>query len=112
MATAITQKYVNRVMFSDIDPFEIVRVISERTLEVRRMNATLTEISANAIREGMAVGGFAAHLPEDVKQEYVYTSDVNAPTFKIYRRKDGRYYNGCLKYVLSDSPYKNYDYNF
>lgn len=50
--------YANHIGYSDVNPYEVVKVISEKCLEVRAMDAT----RANPKNKlGFAQGGFVGH---------------------------------------------------
>lgn len=108
-------KYANHIGYSDVTPCEVVKVVSENTLEIRYMNA---ERNPNWQPEIIS-GGFAGHCVNQNEQQWIITSDPEAPTFRIRKskskspRKNGQWFcaNGS-RYKLADEPRKYYDYNF
>ena len=107
-----TKNYANRIMFSDIRPYEVVRVLSENRIEVREMNAVETEASRKARSNTFHEGGFLGNC-DDSNQEWDITSNPNNTITTIRRHKDGKWYcSGGSKYILSDTPKKFYDFNF
>lgn len=102
-------KYANYHGYSDIYPYEIVRKVSDKTLEIRGMNAE-KDPTWKPIFEA---GGFAAHCVNNSDQRWVITSDETLSTWRIRLHKDGiwRDKNGA-KYYLNDKPRAFYDYNF
>ena len=50
-------QYANMYGWSDVEPFEVVRVISDKTLEVREMDGERDE----SVKLEFHVGGFSAH---------------------------------------------------
>ena len=107
----ITQKYVNCYGYTDITPYEVVRVISEKTIEVREMDCKLTEASKQAMQESFVPGGFCGHTDNSL-QDWIIASNPNHAVIRLYLHKDGCYYGFSGKGRLSDFPIKHYDYNF
>ena len=106
-----TDKYAIHYGWTDRNPFEIIRVVSDRTIEIREMKATL-DANWKPIFE---VGGFGGHCTNSREQKWNIFSDESQPIFRIRRsNKRGRPWRDKygLQYALSDSPYKYYDYNF
>jgi hypothetical protein len=102
-------KYANHHGYSDVNPFEVVKVISDKTIEVREMNAERDD----SVKMEFHVGGFSAHCSNQRDQKWFITSDESAPVIRIrlsknrgWQDKHGR------RFVLADSPLKFYDYNF
>jgi len=110
MKTSTTfPKYANYHGYSDIEPYEIVRVISEKTLEVRPMNSIFDESCKGDLK--FHIGGFAAHCSNPEVQKWIITSCPEASTMRIRMTKRG-WRNGNMKFYLSETPTKFYDYNF
>lgn len=105
---ARTASYANLHGYSDIEPYEIVRVISDKTIEVRNMSA---ERDPNWKPE-IIPGGFAGHCVNQNEQRWIITPRLDAPVVRIRLGKKGwRNKYGAL-FVLSNRPFKYYDYNF
>jgi len=105
-----TLSFANRYGYSDVEPYEIVRRVSDKTVEVRAMNAVR---SNPGIDMGFAPGGFLGHFADQDRQEWTITSNPNARIIRIRLRKDGRWYDSYdNRYGLSAKPDKFYDYNF
>ena len=102
-------EYANHISWSDIEPFEVVKVISDKTIEIREMDAELD----NTWKPDFIVGGFAAHCANQREQRWNIKSNETYPTIRIRLSKNRgwRDSNG-RKFVLSESPRKFYDYNF
>ena len=118
----ITQKYANHYSYTDVNPYEIVRIVSEKCIEIREMNAEKIKWDMKVIQ-----GGFSHHVVNQEKQKWNITSNENAPIFKIRLNKSGTIFCSTTrnhvpnyiwkdshgnKYHLSDNPVKFYDYNF
>ena len=102
-------QYANKIGYSDVVPYEIVRVIGKKTLEIREMDAELDA----AWKPECHVGGFCCHVSNNRDQRWVITPNTNAHTIRVRARKDGYYYDKYgTKFSLSDQPRKFYDYNF
>lgn len=102
------KKYCNHYMYTDVEPYEVVRVISEQTVEVRPMKTTLTRAPKEFHR-----GGFLGHFSDNRAQEYEYESLPEADVIRIrWSKANRRWQKGGNKFLMSDNPYKFYDYNF
>ena len=100
-------QYMNLHIHSDIKPFEIVRRISDKTIEIREMDAILNSDFKPDIEEG----GFVGHCTNQNEQKYAYQSDNNAPIVRCRLTKKGwKSVYGTHK--PSDRPKRFYDYNF
>jgi hypothetical protein len=100
-------KYANKYLHSDVVPFEIVRKVSERCLEVREMTATLVNPAPM-----VAPGGFVGHF-DNSKQQWTLSSNPGNPVERIRLGKNGEWKNsGGSRFVLADEPRKFYDWNF
>jgi len=99
------QVYANWYGYSDVEPYEVVRVISDKTIEVRAMIAT-RDPSWQPI---MHAGGFSAHCSNQHTQRWFYESDPDAPVKRIRKGKKG-WAKGNFR--ISAKPRKFYDYNF
>ena len=103
------EQYANRIGYSDVDPFEVVRRISDKTIEIREMNAVRDE----SVKLEFSPGGFCGHFHDQHKQKWIITSNPDSPVKRIRLRKNGSWYDaGGSKYRLADEPRKFYDYNF
>lgn len=102
--------YANYHGYTDISPFEIVRVISDKTLEVRPMRAEPSPKNKEVLK--FHIGGFAAHCSNQHEQEWIITSSPEADVIRIRLTKSGWWKHGSLKFELSEKPVKFYDYNF
>ena len=105
--------YCNRHLYSDVQPYEVIEVISDTRLKLRSMNVVQTEESVKRLKESFSPGGFLGHFDND-EQEWVCTSDDKGIIVDVRRRKDGHFYevNDSIPYVLSDKPVKFKDFNF
>ena len=89
-------KYANQVGWTDIHPAEIVKWVSAKTLEIRKMDAEeLPVICVNSNN-----------------QKWRIYSNVANPIFRIRLGKNGWKDLEKRYYTLSETPTKYHDYNF
>lgn len=98
-------KYMNLHLWTDVHPYEVVRWVSDKTVELRLMDATrITNME-------FVPGGFAAHCRNNSDQRWTYTSNQSNPVIRARLGKKGwRSANG--RHVPSTEPLKFHDYNF
>lgn len=102
-------KFANKLGYSDIDPFEVVRVVSDKCLEIREMDADRDP----AFKPEFVVGGFAGHCLNQRDQLWIIKSCDDAPVRRIRLNKRGDWKDAHGgRYALGDEPIKFYDYNF
>jgi hypothetical protein len=100
--------FANRLGYSDVEPFEVVRVVSDKCLEVRRMDAERDK----SVELQFDVGGFAAHCVNQRDQKWIISSNPSNPVLRIRLGKQG-WKSACgSRFALADKPIKFYDYNF
>jgi len=98
------RQYCNKIGYSDVYPYEVVRVISANCVEVRMMDAVQVVFPQEFI-----IGGFVAHCADNSNQKYEYTSNENNSVERIRKGKKG-WGNG--RFQMCDNPKKFHDYNF
>lgn len=98
------RKYCNLQFYSDIQPFEVVRVVSDKCVELRRLDFRQTVFPTQ-----FHPGGFSAICADGYSQDYEHISNPENPVFRIRLGKKGW---GKGRYVMSDIPIRYYDYNF
>jgi hypothetical protein len=101
-------KYANLHGYTDVYPYEVVRVISDKTIEVRAMNARPDP----NWKPNIIPGGFAGHCINQDDQTWVIESNPSIETIRMRKRKDGKWYSAFGRHVLADDPKYYYDYNF
>lgn len=102
-------QYANHYGYSDIRPFEVIRKVSDKCLEIREMNA---ERDLSGPELVFIPGGFLAHCPNQRDQRWTITTNEAAPTTRIRLGKTGWKDASGGRYKLSDKPVKFYDFNF
>lgn len=101
--------YANRIGYSDVEPFEIIRRISDKTIEVRAMDAVR---DASVVLEFIP-GGFCGHTVDQHKQRWIITSNADNEVIRLRLHRDGSWRSaGGNRHRLSETPRKFYDYNF
>ena len=100
--------YANHYGWSDVNPYEVVKVISDKTIEVREMDADRDE----TVWLEWVAGGFSAVCTNPHDQRWIIKSDPTAPVIRIRLGKNGWKDKHGRKFKLSDAPHKFYDYNF
>ena len=100
--------YANESGYSDMYPYEIVKVVSENTIEIRPMDTERDD----SVELKWVSGGFAGHCVNQGQQKWFYKSNPDNPVKRIRRRKDGYFYNHCNRVYLEQEPRKFHDYNF
>jgi len=118
----IEEKFANYLGYTDINPYEVVKVISDKCIEIRAMEAKKVKWNMD-IRQG----GFSQHVANKDDQKWNITTNEDNPIIKIRLNKSGQKYDPKTKsynpnyvwkdkyknrYSLSDKPVKFYDYNF
>lgn len=101
--------YANKLGWTDVEPFEVIKKCTERKLTIRSMNCERDE----SWTPEWHVGGFAGHCSNQYDQKWFITPNEEGYTTDIRLGKDGVWkdkHGG--KYKVSDTPYKFYDYNF
>jgi hypothetical protein len=102
-------KFANHYGYSDINPFEVVKVISDKTIEIREMDAERD----TSVEMKFHVGGFSAHCSNQRDQKWFIKSNETNSTVRIRLSKSGVWKDKHgRKFGLSDQPVRFYDYNF
>lgn len=109
MPFTTTPPYANRLGWSDAHPYEVLRRVSGRCLEIRAMNATRDP----EWKPEFIAGGFAGHCTNNSEQLWHFASDERFPAFRIRLHKGGQWKdaNGN-RYSLDSKPVRFHDYNF
>jgi len=101
--------YANNHLYSDVEPFEVLRTISPICVEVRAMRTVQTRFP-----QEFHAGGFSGHYADNYGgQDYDYFQDETQPVIRIRFSKAKRQWQGSHgRFYMNDKPYKHYDYNF
>ena len=100
--------YANHIGYSDVTPFEVVRFVNWKTLDIREMWA----VEKPWMRQFMA-GGFLGHVVNQEDQDWDIQPDPDSPVVRIRQHKDGKWYDRHgARYALAEKPVKFRDFNF
>ena len=100
--------YANHYGYSDVYPFEVVKVVSDKTVEIREMDAERDD----SVRLEWAVGGFAGHCTNQRDQKWNIKSNCENPVVRIRLGKQGWKDKHGRKFGLSEQPVRFHDFNF
>jgi hypothetical protein len=102
------QGYANLYSYTDVTPYEVVRWVSDKTIEVREMDS----VEDRSVKLEWDVGGFSAHCVNQRDQKWFITSNPENRIIRIRLGKKGWKDKHGRKFGLSDKPVRFYDYNF
>ena len=107
---AIDYTHANHNGYSDTTPFEIVRAVSDKTIELRSMTAE----RAADWKPKIVAGGYAGHCTNNGNQSkaWVIKSDPEGYTVRARLQKDGSWKSSHGRHSLHTAAIKKYDYNF
>ena len=100
--------YANQIGYTDVNPWEVIKVVSKKTLEIRKMDCE----HINKADLTFHVGGFSAHCSNQHEQVWAMKSNPDALVWRIRLHKDGKWYHHNIKFELAEKPRKFYDFNF
>ena len=100
--------YANYLGYSDVNPFEIIRRVSDKTLEIRAMRAERDP----SWKPNFIPGGFSGHVDNQRDQRWLIESDSEGAVRRIRLGKYGGKDAHGNRYQISEKPVKFYDYNF
>lgn len=115
MSTKVERKeiraYANHVMHTDVRPVEVVRKVSDKCVEVRRM---FGDIDRENWAPEIMPGGFAGHCTNNREMKTIIIPQPENPVFKIrWSEAKGVWRDaGGSRYAMNDEPIYYYDYNF
>ena len=87
---------------------EVVKVVSNKTIEIREMDADRDE----TVWLEWVAGGFSAVCTNPRDQKWIIKSNPEYPVIRIRLGKNGWKDKHGRKFGLADAPSKFYDYNF
>lgn len=102
-------RYANQIGYTDVTPYEVVRTVSPKCVEIREMGYELDPTWTPDVR----IGGFVGHTVNNGSQRWIITSDDSASVIRIRQHKDGQWRDAYgSRYKLADEPMRHYDFNF
>lgn len=103
------EQYANHIGYSDVNPWEVTRRVSDKTIEVREMDAERDP----QWQPEFVPGGFSAVCTNIRDQRWLIVSNPANPTRRLRLHKDGQWRDAHgNRYSLNSVPVKFYDYNF
>ena len=104
--------YLNEILYSDINPYEVVEMITPNKWVIRKLDTNLKPEARKKIQDSFCPGGFAGHVDNDC-QEWDISVNENNPLITVFRgRKNKHFKIGSMPMSMSHSPIKIYDFNF
>ena len=104
--------YLNEILHSDINPYEVVEMITPNKWLIRKLDTTLKSEARKKIQDSFCPVGFAGHVDNDC-QEWEISVNENNPLITVFRgRKNKHFKIGSMPMSMSHSPIKIYDFNF
>ncbi len=100
--------YANQLGYSDVYPFEVVRVVSAQCVEVRELEAVLDP----SFQPEIIPGGFAGHCVNQDRQRWIYSSNPANRVVRIRKGVKGWKSAQGNRFVIALEPRKFHDYNF
>lgn len=110
MQTTTAPKFFNAHGYSDVHPYEVVRVVSDKTVEIRAMRADRDP----TWKMESQPGGFCRVVTNQDSQRWIITSDDSAPVVRARLTKRGTWKMPNSSHVLfpAAKPIRFYDFNF
>lgn len=109
MEMNMTNAFANQISYSDVTPFEVVRHVSGKTVDIREMDAVRSNPEADM---GFAPGGFVGHFANQGAQQWTITSNPENRVVRIRLGKRGWSDKWGNRYDMCNKPIRFYDYNF
>lgn len=104
--------YLNEILYSDINPYEVVEMITPNKWVIRKLDTTLKSEAKKKMQDSFCPGGFVGHVDNDC-QEWDISVNENNPLITVFRgRKNKHFKIGSMPMSMSHSPIKIYDFNF
>lgn len=101
--------YANQHGYTDTFPFRVIRVVSEKCLDVQAMNAVLDP----TWKPEWQAGGFSGTVLNNRQQRWIITDNPDGVIRRIRKHKSSSWQDAYgRRYYLSDQPVMFHDYNF
>ena len=107
LLTAIEYEFANHQGHSDVSPYEIVKVVSPKTLEIRAMDS-----EELPWKKDFRSGGFFGTMVNQRDQKWDITRNKENQVIRIRLGKKGWVDSHGNRHTLSQEPHKFHDYNF
>jgi hypothetical protein len=101
--------FANHIGYSDVNPWQIIRIVSRNCVVIRAMTATRDQ----SVALKMEPGGFSAVCTNQHEQRWIIKPNESGTIKRIRRHKDGmwRSPSGSI-FRIEAEPRKFYDFNF
>ena len=104
--------YLNEILYSDVNPYEVVEMITLNKWVVRELDVTLKPKAKRDIQESFCPGGFVGHVDNGYQEWDIRVNEKN-PLITVFRGRKNRYFKiGGMPMSMTLSPIKIYDFNF
>lgn len=104
--------YLNEILYSDINPYEVVEMITPNKWVIRKLDTNLKPEARKKVQDSFCPGGFAGHVDNDCQEWYISVNENN-PLITVFRgRKNKHFKIGSMPMSMTHSPIKIYDFNF
>lgn len=104
--------YLNEILYSDVNPYEVVEMITPNKWVVRELDVTLKPKAKRDIQESFCPGGFVGHVDNGYQEWDIRVNEKN-PLITVFRGRKNRYFKiGGMPMSMTLSPIKIYDFNF
>ena len=103
-------KYANYCGYSDVRPFEVIREVSEKCMEIRAMDSERNP----EWKPEFHAGGFAGNCANQDEQEWIISSNEEREVVRIRYSKAKRQWQDKhgRRFRIQDRPVRFHDYNF
>ena len=104
--------YLNEILYSDVNPYEVVEMITPNKWVVRALDATLKPKAKKDIQDSFCPGGFVGHVDNGYQEWDIRVNEKN-PLITVFRGRKNKYFKiGGMPMSMTLSPIKIYDFNF
>ena len=104
--------YLNEILYSDVNPYEVVEMITPNKWVVRELDATLKPEAKKDIQDSFCPGGFVGHVDNDYQEWDIRVNEKN-PLITVFRGRKTKYFKiGGMPMSMTLHPIKIYDFNF
>ena len=103
----INYGYCNQYMVTDVVPYEIVSIVSDKTVKIREM-----DYEQICKPKKFVPGGFVGHFEDNSNQKYTYKSNPDNKIISARLNRKGFWKSVSGKHLLNEMPKRFYDYNF
>ena len=104
--------YLNEILYSDVNPYEVVEMITPNKWVVRELDVTLKPKAKRDIQESFCPGGFVGHVDNGYQEWDIRVNEKN-PLITVFRGRKNKYFKiGGMPMSMTLSPIKIYDFNF